>query len=395
VDVHEDLLVAGIVDDTAVKEAEFEYSLEGIESIKAWLRENDCKHVVMESTGVYWVPLYTALEEAGFHVVLANAYHVKSIPGRVTDKTSSEWLAKLLRSELVNPSYVPERGIRELRELTRFRVKLVQARTAFKNRCHKILRRVNIRLGSRLKDIFGKAGMEILEGLINGKTIEDIIDQSQNKRLKNRREEIVSVVRGTLSQVDMVILGQCVDMVKRLNQMIARLDDMIRRLVCEDDLRLLLTVPGVDEKAVILAEIGDVKRFEDGKSLVSWAGLAPSVHESAGETRTGGITKKGSKWLRRIMVQVAHVAKRVKNSQLRAFYLRVEARRGKKTAVVALARKILIIIHHILVNREPYVEEGFKKRLRLRASKHLGDLSLEDMAEILRSAGYLVSPLSD
>jgi transposase len=202
---------------------------------------------------------------------------------------------------------------------------------------------------------------------------------------------------GALSPVDLFILGQCVDTVKYLDQMIGRVDDMIRGLVNEDDLKLLVTVPGVDERAavVILAEIGDVERFKSGKSLASWAGLVPSVHESAGKNLTGGITKKGSKWLRRIMVQVAHAAKRVRNSQLRVFYLRVRARRGEKTAVVALARKILAIIHHILVNREPYVEEGFEKRFRFRASKHPSGLSLEDMAEILRSSGYLVSPLSD
>jgi len=398
VDVHRDSLVADIIGDaSAEKRARFENSLEGIESMKAWLRENQCEHVVMESTGVYWVPLYTALEEAGFHVVLANAYYVKSIPGRVTDTTSSQWLAQLLRSGFVKPSYVPERGIRDLRELTRLRVKLVQTRADFKNRCHRILESVNIRLGSRLSDIFGKAGMEILEGLVNGKTIEEIISQSQNKWLKKRREEIVRVVGGTLSQVDMFILGKCVDMVKYLDQMICRLDDMIRGLIDEDDLNLLATVPGVDERAaaVILAEIGDVERFKSGKSLASWAGLVPSVHESAGKNLTGGITKRGSKWLRRIMVQVAHAAKRVKNSQLREFYLRVKARKGEKTAVVALARKILTIIYHILVNREPYVEEGFKKRLRLRAAVHPSGLSLEDMAEVLRNAGYLVSPLSD
>jgi len=147
--------------------------------------------------------------------------------------------------------------------------------------------------------------------------------------------------------------------------------------------------------AAILAEIGDVKRFEDSKSLVSWAGLAPSVYQSAGKTLTGSITKKGSKWLRRTMIQVAHAAKRVRNSQLRRFYLRVEARKGKKVAIVALARKILTIIYHILANREPYVEEDFKKSPRLEAPRYVNGLSLEDMAEILRNSGYLVSPLSD
>jgi len=145
-----------------------------------------------------------------------------------------------------------------------------------------------------------RRGRRSFEGLINGKTVEDIIDQSQNKWLKKRKEEIVRVVGGALSQVDMFILGQCMDTVKCLDQVIGGLDDMIRGLVNEDELKLLITVPGVDERAaaVILAEIGDVERFKSGKSLVSWAGLAPSVHESAGKNLTGSITKKGSKWLK-------------------------------------------------------------------------------------------------
>ncbi|MBS7270345.1 MAG: IS110 family transposase, partial [Candidatus Freyarchaeota archaeon] len=312
VDVHKDILVANITDGITVEEARFENSLEGIENIKAWLREHGCKHVVMESTGVYWVPLYLALEESGFQVVLANAYKVKGTPGRITDTTSAEWLAQLLISGFIKPSYVPEGRIRDLRELTRMRVKLVQTRTAFKNRCHRVLRKVNIRLGSKLSDIFGKAGMEILEGLMSGKTIEEIINQSQNKWLKQKGEELAGVVGGALSQADMFVLGQCVNMVKYLNQMIEELEDMIRGLVNEDDLKLIATIPGVDEKAAaaILAEIGDPKRFKNGKSLASWAGLAPSVHESAGKNLTGGITKKGSKWLRRVMVQVAHAAKK-------------------------------------------------------------------------------------
>lgn len=397
VDVHKDMHLATITSDTQKEIRSFENNLEDVNDLIAWLRDNKCQYVAMESSGIFWIPLYSALEDAGFKVVLANAREVKRTAGRKTDVSDSEWLAQLLRSGFIKPSYVPERRIRELRELTRLRVKLSQTRTSFKNRCHKVLGRVNIRLGSKLKDIFGKAGLEILEGLMSGKSIDAIIDQSGNKWLKRKRDEITEVVRGTLSGVDMFILEQCVGMVRYLDQMIRRVDERAWELVNEEDLKLIVTIPGVGEVhgAAILAEIGDVNRFEDSKNLVSWAGLAPSVYQSAGKTLTGSITKKGSKWLRRTMIQVAHAAKRVRNSQLRRFYLRVEARKGKKVAIVALARKILTIIYHILANREPYVEEAFKKSPRLEAPRYVNGLSLEDMAEILRNSGYLVSPLSD
>ncbi len=161
---HRDLLVATLMCHTTKETRSFENSVEGIECLKAWLREQGCEHVAMESSGMYWVSLYSALEVYGFRAVLANAYKVKNTPGRITDARSSEWLAQLLRSGLVKSSYVPERRIRDLRELTRLRVRFVQTRAAFKNRCHKVLRRVNVRLGSKLSDIFGKAGIEILEG---------------------------------------------------------------------------------------------------------------------------------------------------------------------------------------------------------------------------------------
>ncbi|MBS7268419.1 MAG: IS110 family transposase [Candidatus Freyarchaeota archaeon] len=193
VDVHKDMHLATIDSDTQKETRSFENNLEDVNGLIAWLRENKCQYVAIESSGVFWIPLYSALEEAGFKVVLVNAREVKRTPGRKTDVSDPEWLAQLLRCGLLKPSYVPERRIRELRGLTRLRVKLVQTRADFKNQCHRILERVNIRLGSRLSDIFGKAGMEILEGLINGKTIEEIISQSQNKWLKKRMEELVRV----------------------------------------------------------------------------------------------------------------------------------------------------------------------------------------------------------
>ncbi len=189
------MLVATVLTDDKSKETKhFVNDEEGIDTFKGWLKASECNQAVMESTSVYWVPLYLALEESKFEVSLANAHQVKAIPGRKTDQSSSEWLAHLLLGGQIKPSYVPERRVRELRELTRMRAKFVQTRTAFKNRCHKVLNRVNIRLGSRLKDVFGKAGKEILEGLMVGKTVEDVLEQTQNTWLKNRSDEIKAVL---------------------------------------------------------------------------------------------------------------------------------------------------------------------------------------------------------
>jgi transposase len=391
VDVHRDLLVATILIEASKDTKRFDNSTDGINSIKQWLKEHNCSRVVMESSGIYWVPLYLALEESNFKVTLANALQVKGIPGRKTDQSDSEWLAYLLRSDLVKPSYVPEKRVRELRELTRLRVKLVGTRTSFKNRCHKVLNRVNIRLGSKLSDVFGKAGLEVLNGLMDGKSVDTILRDTNSKMLKKKADEIKTVVRGVLNQSDIFILKECVDMVKQVDEKIVKVDCQIEMLVDEHSIEIVASVPGVGRKAAaaIMAEVGDASRFASGKHIASAAGLAPSVYQSAGKCFTGGITKQGSKWLRRIMVEVAHSAVKARDSVLRDFYLRVQARHGPKTAIVALARKMLTIIHHLLVNDERYVEEGYSK-VKVCGKRLVVGVSFEDMVLILRNAGYVV-----
>jgi transposase len=393
VDVHRDLLVATILSGEIKETRRFVNDADDMDKLKDWLKARECKRVVMESTSVYWVQLYLALEEAGFDVILANAHQVRGIPGRTTDQSSSEWLAHLLRGGQIKPSYVPEKRLRELRELTRLRVKLVQSRTAFKNRCQKVLNRVNIRLRSKLTDVFGKAGMEILNGLMAGKSVEYILEHTENNWLKSRCDEIKAVAKGALSETDIFVLKQLTDTIKHLNEKIRQVEARIETLVNKRDVEIVSSVPGVGPRsaAAILAEIGDARRFSDGKKIASWTGLAPSVYQSAGTFVTGSITKMGSKWLRWNMVEVAHAAVRVRDSRFRAFYLRVMAKKGKKTAYVAVARKMLTIIWHLLVNGEKYVEEGFEKTVRSHKAAYTGHVPLEEMAEVLRSAGYTVS----
>jgi transposase len=301
-------------------------------------------------------------------------------------------LAYLLRAGLIEASYVPERNIRVLRELTRLRTKMVQNRTDYKNRVHKVLQRCNIRLGSKLNSVFGKAGMEVLNGLMTGRSLDEIVNESNSRVLKEKRGELEKVVRAGLDQEDIFVLKRCLRMVKSLDEELEELDARIAMLIGgrEKEMKNISKVPGIAQVSAssILAEIGDAKRFANGKKIASWSGLCPSVYQTADKNLTGSL-KRGSKNLRRMMIQVAHSASRTKNSRLRLFFLRVAARRGKKKAYVALARKILCIIHHLLVNGEEYVEEGFVKKVRIRM-RALEGVPLEEMAKILVGAGYLV-----
>lgn len=394
IDVHRDLLVATILDNqTQEKQTKtFQNSQNDIQNLKHWLTKHQCTRAVMESTSIYWVPLYLSLEETkNFNVTLANAHQVKGIPGRKTDQSDSEWLAHLLKADLIKPSYVPAKHLRELRELTRLRVKYVQNRTQYKNRCQKVLNRVNIRLRTVLTDVFGKAGTEILNGLMEGKTVEAILETTQNKQLKNRREEIESVAKGALSENDIFVLQQLTKTIENINNQIRQVEARIEMLANKRDVEIVSSIPGVGKRyaAAILAEIGDAKRFDNSKQIASWSGLVPSLHQSAGVTILGSITKQGSRWLRWNMVEVAHCAVRT-GGRFKRMFLRIASKKGKKTAYVAVARKMLTVVWHLLVNDELYVEEGFSKAALRASASYKGHVPLEDMVEVLRTAGYTV-----
>lgn len=393
VDVHRDSFTATVLTAKGCETRRFEKTLDGIEAFKGWLREAGCRAVVMESTGVYWIPLYAGLE-GEFDVKLANAQRTRKTPGRKTDQSDSEWLAYLLRAGLIEACYVGDRRVRVLRELTRLRAKLVQNRTDYKNRVHKVLQRCNIRLGSRLSDVFGKAGREVLDGLMAGKRLDEILSQTGSRLLKERRQELEEVVRRGLDEEDVFLLQRCIEMVEGLDRQLREVDARIATLLAgrERDAERISRVPGVGPVAApsILAEIGDPHRFQDGKKVASWAGLCPTVYQTAEKNLTGRI-KQGSKSLRRIMVQVAHSASRARGSRLRLFYLRVAARRGRRKAIVALARKVLTIIHHLLLTGEEYLERSPKKARRWRVGERVG-MRLEEMARALEAAGYLVRP---
>lgn len=393
-DVGRDKLAVTVLGDGFKESKTFGVSIEDLSSLKDWLRNRGCCKVVMESTGVYWVPVYASLEEGGFEISLANSYQVKAIPGRKTDQADSEWLAYLLRAELVKPSYVPEKKLRVLRSLARLRTQLKQDQSKYKNRVHKILQVCNVRLDSKLTDIFGKSGRLILDALMSGRSLDEALD-SCPKNVRARGGEIKATIMGTLDQSDLLQLRLCIEIVDTIEERVHVLDAEIAMLVDRKEVERISRVPGVKEVSAssIIAELGDARRFPGEKQVGCYAGLVPSVRQSGMRRWSGGITKKGSKWLRRMLIQCALAAIKVKDSKLRLFYLRVKSSRGHNVAIVAVARKILVIIHHLLVSGEEYAEEGLKpKRLKAIRPRDL-KVPFEDALSLLARVGFLASGL--
>jgi transposase len=392
IDIARDEVVATILGDTLKETKSFGVSVDELSKLKLWLKDKNCTRTVMESTGVYWVPIYASLEEGGFKVTLANARQVKAIPGRKTDQLDSEWLAYLLRAELVKPSYIPEVRLRDLRSLTRLRARLKQDQANYKNRVHKILQICNVRLASKLTDIFGKSGRLILHALMSGESIDVALDRCPMS-VKKKREEIKASIMGALSQSDLFQLKLCLDMADSLEVKVGALDSEISRLVNRDVIDRLIRVPGLNvvSASALVAELGDATRFLGEKQVGAYAGLVPLVRQSGRRRWMGSITKHGSRWLRRVLVQCALAACKVKGSRFRLFYLRVRSGKGHNVAVVALARKLLVVVHHLLVTGEEYVEEGLKvKRLRAIKAKDLV-VPFEEALRLLVKSGYVTS----
>jgi transposase len=299
---------------------------------------------------------------------------------------------------LVKPSYIPEKKIMQLRALTRLRVSLLEVQTAFKNRAHKVLQICNIRLASKLSNIFGKDGQMLLKALIKSESIDEVIEKYGSKRLKKKREEVKASILGTLGEADIIELKICLENINSLEEQIRQLNAKIATLVDKNDVERISKVPGMGETSAstVIAEIADPRRFQNEKKLASWSGLAPSTYQTAGKTaKSGHITKKGNKWLRRILVQCATSAIKIRNSQIRLFYLRIRGRRGHKVALVATARKLLGIIWHLLLTGEEYIERHYVKKTITKSRKETLKLALEEAIPLLRQAGYtIIAPSS-
>ncbi len=400
IDIHQAFLIATVLDLAGTKDTRrFSTCIEDLLNLRQWILDSKCQRVAIESTGIYWIPTYTLLENK-VETIIANPFQIKNIPGRKNDDIDSEWIAEVCLNGQIKPSYIPPIEIREIRELTRSHVKITQAKTAFKNRVHKIISRAGIHISGVLTDIFGKSGMIILNGIMNGQNIDQILNEIKNKKIRIKKTEIKESLKGELSQNDIFVIKECLDSIKFLDQKIREFDSKINQNLkgMSKEMNILMSIPGVGftTAAAIMAEIGNIEEFSEPKKLVGWSGLAPAINESAGKSSNGHITKRGNKFLRTILVLAANSIAIGKPNKLRFFYQRIKAKKGHKKAIVALARKLASIIHHLLTFKEVYSEEeGKEKKFKIPKFIPVPDFSIDDMIGILSEAGYSVNKLAD
>jgi transposase len=335
-----------------------------------WLRAGGVTHVSMESTGVYWKPIYNLLE-AEFGVVLVNAQHIKFVPGRKTDVNDAQWLAELLQHGLLKASYIPAVEQRDLRELIRYRTSLIHERTREINRVQKVLEDANLKLASVVSDVMGVSAREMLQQVIEGAQDPARLAQLARGRLREKIDDLTRALTGRVRESHRVLLKLHLEHIDDLNAKITQLAEEIDRLVIPFDqvqaMARLDAIPGVNQAVaqVIVAELGlDMSRFPSAAHAASWAGLAPGRHESAGRNRSSRI-QAGNTHLKTALVQAAHAAGKRKDHYLGAQYRRLAARRGKQRAAIAVAHSILVIVYHMLKNGTEYIELGgdyFDKR---------------------------------
>jgi transposase len=334
-----------------------------VQELAEWLKEGRVTHVALESTGVYWQPIYNVLEET-VSVILVNAKHIKHVTGRKTDVKDAQWIAELLQHGLLKASFIPERAQRELRELVRYRTHLLQERSREVNRLQKVLEDANLKLGSVASDVLGVSGRAMIEAVIAGQEDPAVLAQLAKARLRNKLAELERALQGRVRDSHRLLLRLHLEHIDDLDAMLVRLDEEIERRLPPFDVDALLTrldeITGVGRHVaqVIVAEVGtDMSRFVNADHLASWASLAPGKNESAGRNRSARVPP-GNRYLRAALVEAAHAAGHTKNTYLGAQYRRLAARRGKKRAAVAVAHSMLIIAYHMIRNGIHYVERG-------------------------------------
>jgi transposase len=364
-DVHRDTITACVMIGNGSKRHKeirtFSTFTSHIEELAVWLKSLEIKHVAVESTGIYWKPIFNIFE-CEFDVILVNAQHVKNVPGRKTDVKDSEWLCKLLKCGLLSKSFIPPQAIVRLRELTRYRQKLIRNLASAKNRVIKMLENSNVKLASVFSDVFGVTCWNMVCKLIAGETNMKILMSYIHHSCASSTEDIQKALQNTLEEEDRSILRRMVEHIRALEVLIEDLEGDILKYVkpYQAQIDLLKTIPGIKDlsASAIIAEIGvDMSQFRDASHLTAWGGLCPGNNQSAGKVMSSRI-RKGNIHLKITMTQSAWAATRTKKTYLSNKYRALAARRGKKKAIVAIGRKMLVICFHILRDNVSFQELG-------------------------------------
>jgi transposase len=398
IDVHKKFLTVSRITGDGRKERQviprrYSTMTDDLEALAAWLAEGGVTHVAMESTGVFWQPVYNILESR-FTIYLVNAQAVKRMPGRKTDMKDAEWLATLMEHGLLQPSFIPERVQRELRELTRYRQSLVEEHSRFANRLQKVLEGTNLKLSSVATKMQGASAQAILHALLEGQTDPKVLAELAQGKLRNKRDQLERALKGQITAHQRFMLSDLLVQLDFLDERIAAVEAEIESHLAhlpafEEAVRLLDTIPGVKRMAAatIVAEIGvDMSRFPSDRHLTAWAGVAPGNNETGGKSLSGK-TRPGNKYLRRILTLAAYAAANTK-TYLRALYYRLKARRGASRASLAVGRTILQMAYHMIQRHQEYIELGAnyldsldKVQLAKRLVKRLEGLGFEVQAK--------------
>jgi transposase len=355
--------------------------------LSAWLKERGVTHVAMESTGVYWKPVYNLLE-GEFEILVVNAEHIKKWAGRKTDVQDAEWIADLLRHGLLRGSFIPSAELRELRDLTRYRTKLGDERKSEVNRLQKVLEDANIKLASVVSDVMGVTGRAILAELVQGQSDPALMAELAKGRLRDKQDLLEKALSGTIKSHHRFMLAQHLSHIDYLEEAIARLDAEIAQKMrpFEATIAIWDSQPGINRRLaeIIMAEIGvDLGPFPDAQHLASWAAVCPGNDESAGKRRSGK-TRKGSPWLRRALTEAAHGAAHTKGSYYQAQYHRIAARRGKQRAIIAVGHSLLVTGYYLVTRQQTYQDLGSnyfdehdRENVKRRAVKRLEQLGFQ------------------
>jgi transposase len=396
-DVHKDLIVATVVGDDATPiQSKFGTTKSELKRFRDWLISNKCEQVAFEATGVYWIPVYESLI-ASIDTIVANPLQIKTIPGDKSDSKDSARIAVLCLNGQIKRSRVFSDEDRDLRTLTRARSGYVRTRTQFRNRVHKYLALKGIKLSSCMSDIFSKSGRHILNGLIAGKDIDEILDGIPSGRIRKERDLIKAALGNGLDGITRMLARDCLDVLDNLESKIEATSQEILNMIQtkSKDLAIVMSIPGIGftSGAIILAEIGDYSQFKSPEQLAKWCGLTPGENESAGKRKKMGITKRGSKYIRNVLIEAAQTIANMGMSRLSGFFKRLSTKKERNVAITALARKLICLIYHLLINQELYQEaDGRKRKSRPDKSGHdqssLQQEQLDDKIAAIVNAFY-------